>query len=122
MGGKHVLARFHGCQCDSSFLEHQDNIQDALTKIIVEAGLQICKQAFYKFGTQEDQFGWSGDFVLAESHVYFHTYPDQDNSLFLDVFVCHHTQDNTHKALKVYEDLKELFKPSRIEREYILDR
>jgi S-adenosylmethionine decarboxylase proenzyme len=58
--------------------------------------------------------------ALAESHISIHTWPEK-KYISLDIFVCNLWEDNSLKAKKIYQELKDFFKPENIE-ENLIDR
>ena len=89
-----------------------------LTKTIEKNGLTILKKYFHKFGKDD---GITGYILLAESHVAIHTWPERDNYISFDIFVCNLNSDNTTKAKKIYEEVVKGFNPIRQD-ENFLDR
>ncbi len=56
--------------------------------------------------------------ALAESHIAMHIWPEK-NYISLDIFVCNFWQNNSQKAKKIYNELKKIFKPQKIEEKFI---
>lgn len=79
--GIHVLCDIVGIAADR--ISDNELILDAIRRGIEASGAELC-------GVQTKEFEPSGItavYVLAESHVSVHTYPER-GSLFLDAFTC----------------------------------
>jgi S-adenosylmethionine decarboxylase len=116
MGGLHIISEFFGCK-NSELLKNREELEKKLSGIVDGNGLTVVGTYFYQFGEGN---GVTGVVVLAESHVSVHTWPEKENFINADVFVCNVTQDNTDKAKAVYEDIKELFAPEKEETQEIM--
>ncbi|MEV0597465.1 adenosylmethionine decarboxylase [Nonomuraea cavernae] len=84
--GVHVMADVY--EIDRDTVDDEALIISGLTRGITRSGATLC-------GTQVKRFAPSGLtalFLLSESHVSVHTYPEQ-NSLFFDAFTCGSTCD-----------------------------
>lgn len=66
-----------------SISDYEDHHIEDLESIIKECGATIVNKTIHKFSP----FGTSVVFVLSESHVSIHTYPEY-KKIFLDVFTC----------------------------------
>jgi len=107
MGGLHIISEFFGCK-NSDMLKNKEEMEKKLSDIVSENGLTVVGTYFHQFGEGN---GVTGVVVLAESHVSIHTWPERENFVNIDVFVCNVTQDNTGKAKAVYEKMKEMLNP-----------
>lgn len=107
MGGLHIISELFGCK-NSDMLVNKEEMERKLSDIVSENGLTVVGTYFHQFG---EESGVTGVVVLAESHVSIHTWPERDNFVNVDVFVCNVTQDNTEKARNVYVKMKEFLNP-----------
>ncbi len=91
-----------------------DSIQlkDFFEKICVDNNLTVINKMFHAF----TPYGFTGIFLLSESHLSFHTWPE-NNSIYIDIFSCN-TNLNTSKLLN---DILEYFKTNKYKMK-ILDR
>jgi len=114
--GIHILGDFFNI--DSSVLEMTDlNLLKKLcVESVIKSNLTIISKHFYKF---EEQGGITGIVLLAESHLAIHTWPEK-NYLSLDVFVCNICEDNSNKARKIYNLIKDIFKPGNVKYQEVL--
>lgn len=115
--GIHIISNFFGCK-NGDLLVDKKKLDAFLTKAIKKNGLTILKKYFHKFG---DEGGITGYILLAESHVAIHTWPEKDNYLSFDIFVCNLNTDNTIKAKKIYDEVVKGFQPKRKDEKF-LDR
>lgn len=114
--GTHLLGEWYGCDFSTPTLNDLDTLRSICLFVTSDSGLEVVGDVFHKFQPQ----GVTGTVLLAESHLAIHTWPE---SMFttLDVYVCNIREDNTSKAIKLYNTLKEYFHPqgenfSRVQR------
>src|SRR3982751_1716170 len=62
--------------------------------------------------------GFTGRFVLAESHLAIHTWPERQG-LTLDVYVCNYSADNSAKARGLFDTIVGYFQPGEVARQEI---
>jgi len=115
--GVHIISNFFDCK-NGDLLIDKKKLNAFLTKTIKKNGLTILKKYFHKFG---DEGGITGYILLAESHVSIHTWPERENYISFDIFVCNLNSDNTAKAKKIYDEVVKGFNPVRKD-ETFLDR
>jgi S-adenosylmethionine decarboxylase proenzyme len=113
--GIHIIANFFGCTENTNLLIDKDGLNQTLSEIVRKNKMNILSDSFYKF----PEGGVTGFLLLAESHVSIHTWPERDNYFSFDVFVCNYTKDNTESAKKILEDVKEIFKPKKVEEQFV---
>lgn len=112
--GFHILADFYKC----SNLEALQKIDPQLiASAIDETKMRVAKFAFHEFVEADNSGSYSAAFVLYESHVTIHTWP-LERKVNIDIYVCHFSQDNTSKAIRVYKFLHKLFKPKSVSTEF----
>ena len=115
MGGLHIISELFGCK-SSELLKNKEELERRISEIVKNNGLTVVGTYFHQFGEGN---GVTGVVVLAESHVSVHTWPERENFVNADVFVCNVTQDNTERAKAVYEQIKELVSPEKEETQVI---
>lgn len=79
--GKHVLAEF--MLISQILINDIDSLVSITETLIKQSGATLVDTQVYKFCPS----GYTMFFVLKESHVSIHSYPEQ-RSIFLDVFTC----------------------------------
>lgn len=79
--GTHVFSDISGI-ADDTLNDHR-LILEALSEGITDSGATICDVVIKEF----EPAGMTALYLLSESHVSVHTYPEQ-NSLFVDAFTC----------------------------------
>lgn len=121
MKGVHILSSFFDCGCGPETLQDFETVKEQIRESIIKSGLTVFDDLAKNFRSEDDQYGYSIVFGLLESHVSLHTFPEE-NGLLVDVFACHYKRDNTDKAMQVYDDLRKIFNPTRIESESIVQR
>ncbi len=114
--GLHIIANFFGCE-NASLLVDKEKLNNLFLDSVKKNGLTHIHDFFYKFG----EGGITGYILLSESHISIHTWPEKENYVAMDIFVCNYSKDNVENAKKIYEELKFIFKPKRVE-ETFLDR
>ena len=78
--GKHLILDTWGCKLK---LDHEF-ILDLCEGAAIETGATILFSHSHPF----DPEGSSGCVILAESHISFHHFPEEDNYIAFDIFVC----------------------------------
>jgi S-adenosylmethionine/arginine decarboxylase-like enzyme len=81
--------------------------------------MEVITGLVHQFGSQGR--GVTGVFVVAESHLIIHTWPES-NSVNLDIFFCNFTKNNERKAQQVLARLVKLYRPTRIIKKVIRHR
>jgi S-adenosylmethionine decarboxylase proenzyme len=109
MKGIQIIASFINCKHQMLLID-EFKFKTEISNCITKSGLTEVGNKIYKFKNQ----GITGVFLLAESHVAIHTWPELNNSLTLDIFVCNYTKNNTKKAENLYLLLKKLYSPQII--------
>jgi len=109
MDGIHILANLYGCE-NKKILLDETLLEKEIKQLIKKSGLGIVGKCFYKFKGA----GVTGIFLISESHVSIHTWPEKDNSINLDIFTCNVSGNNENKAKGLFKDLKKLFSPKKI--------
>jgi S-adenosylmethionine decarboxylase proenzyme len=112
--GLHIIADIY--EYDIELINSQ-NISKLKTKIT----LLIHKNGLHEMGNYYKKFGkgaYSGIISLTESHLAFHTWPEI-KYISLDIFVCNYSNDNSKKAINLYNDLIEFFNPKKIKVKYL---
>ena len=103
--GNHHLAEFYGV--DARILQDESLLMATLGAALDAAGFHVIQSSSYRFSA--GGFGVTGFFLLSESHLAFHSYPEYAY-LALDLFSCGSAQPE-----KVLSDLRIALKPSSVE-------
>lgn len=105
MNGLHIISNFYNCKFDFT---QENTVMEKVAKFCTEAGLTVVGQKQFDFEPQ----GVTFTILLAESHVSFHSWPEQGNVAF-DIYTCNYFNSNNDKTQYVYDKLKELLQPER---------
>ena len=81
--GKHILAEF--ILIPSKLIDNTEELINTTENLIGKSGATLVETKIYKF----NPCGYTIFFVLKESHVSIHTYPEF-GAMFLDIFTCGH--------------------------------
>ncbi len=79
--GRHLLLELK--DCNPEMLNDLDFLKDCLRIAVEEAGATVVAESFYQFSPQ----GVSGVVIIAESHLFIHTWPEY-NYAAADIFTC----------------------------------
>ncbi len=79
--GKHLLLELK--DCDSEVLNDLDFLKGILMTAASEAGATVLGESFHQFAPQ----GVSGVVIIAESHLFIHTWPECGYAA-VDIFTC----------------------------------
>lgn len=85
-----------------------------LHKVLKKEGVQCVGEVSHDFYNNS----FTSVFVLAESHVSIHTWPER-HAVQLDVFLCNYMNDNTDKCKRIFESIIEYFEPTEVDRIYV---
>ena len=107
--GTHLLCEWHGCDFSTPSLNQATTLRMLCMNAARDSGLNIVGDVFHQFEPQ----GVTGTVLLAESHLAIHTWPEA-GCVTVDMYVCNFLQDNTHKALNLYNRLKAHFNPLQV--------
>ena len=79
--GKHLLLELK--DCNREVLDDLDFLKDALLAAAKQCGATVLGESFHRFSPQ----GVSGVVVIAESHLFIHTWPEYGYAA-ADIFTC----------------------------------
>jgi S-adenosylmethionine decarboxylase len=96
--GVHYIVELSAKEKD--FLFYNSKVLEFFNKVLKEMNATIVSVSFKEFGS----CGMSGVFVLAESHLSFHTWPEE-NYVSVDLYVC----GSKTKHSKFLKELSEKF-------------
>ena len=97
--GKHLLLELKGC--DKEVLNDIGFLREALLAAAGEARATVLGESFHQFEPQ----GVSGVVIIAESHLFIHTWPECGYAA-IDIFTCGNTVKPEIAAKKVIKELK----------------
>jgi len=87
--GKHMICDFKGIK-NNNLLNNMDQLNSVLKQICIDNDFQILNEIQYKF----EPIGCSILFLLSESHLSIHTFPEKNHMSF-DIYTCRQYKDNT---------------------------
>ena len=79
--GRHLLLELK--DCNRELLNDLDSLRSLLSEAASECGATVLGDSFHRFSPQ----GVSGVVVIAESHVFIHTWPEHGYAA-VDIFTC----------------------------------
>jgi S-adenosylmethionine decarboxylase len=79
--GKHLLLELK--DCDREVLNDLSFLKNTLPTAAIEAGATVLGESFHQFNPH----GVSGVVVIAESHLFIHTWPEHGYAA-VDIFTC----------------------------------
>ncbi|MCL5017320.1 MAG: S-adenosylmethionine decarboxylase [Patescibacteria group bacterium] len=109
-----ILADLSGCEASSAYFLNLASLKRRAGDIIRSAGFKIVRSCGHKFGDG----GVSLLFIVSESHVAIHTWPE-DKALNIDIFFCDYTKNNLKKSERAFRSFRDLYKPKKISRKNI---
>jgi S-adenosylmethionine decarboxylase len=95
--GKHMICDFKEIK-NSDLLNNCEELNLLLKKICSNHDFQILNENIHKF----EPIGFSILYLLSESHLSIHTFPEK-NHISFDIYTCRQYTDN-----KVYEEIYKL--------------
>lgn len=97
-------------------LNSLESTKKYISRIVKKFGLYELGFFFYKFPQGE---GFTGLISLVESHIAIHTWPEL-RCLTLDVYLCNYSRDNSVTCKRVFEEIVNFFKPTKVVRRTIM--
>lgn len=101
--GKHFIASYQ--DCDLRALSHLEELLATMEKATRASGATLLDKISYVFPPN----GLTAVFLLSESHLSIHTYPEH-GSCFIDLFTC----GDHCSAVGFHEILMEYLKPKQV--------
>lgn len=114
-GGTHILLDLK--QCFSVPLLNHELYFPFLLEEIHKVDFNPIKEIVCYFGEQFNS-GYTGIIVLSESHISFHTFPEE-LKVQCDIFTCNYSRNNTESTKKIANYIKAIFKPQEIHEKLI---
>ena len=91
-------------------LKKVDSVKFILDRVVTEAGFNVIDSKFHQFNPH----GVTAIYLLAESHVSIHTWPEARYAA-IDIFTC----GDERQAFKACELIEKLFEPKRVIKQVI---
>jgi spermidine synthase len=111
--GTTVRVMFQECQCDSAYLNQPETVIPLMQKAIRAVKLNDLNFTHWAF----DGGGSTLAFILSESHVAMHTWPEYDHMVLIDVSVCDFRLSNRARTIALCDKFADIFQPRKILRE-----
>ena len=96
--GKHLLLELK--DCDREVLNDLSFLRGILSAAASEAGATVLGESFHQFAPQ----GVSGVIIIAESHLFIHTWPEWGYAA-VDIFTCGDSVQPEKAAQKLIREL-----------------
>ncbi|UCH42908.1 MAG: adenosylmethionine decarboxylase [Dehalococcoidales bacterium] len=96
--GKHLLLELK--DCDREVLNDLSFLKDMLPTAATEAGATVLGESFHQFNPH----GVSGVVIIAESHLFIHTWPECGYAA-VDIFTCGDSVQPEKAAQRVIREL-----------------
>ena len=96
--GKHLLLELK--DCDREVLNDLSFLRDMLATAASEAGATVLGESFHQFNPH----GVSGVVIIAESHLFIHTWPECSYAA-VDIFTCGDSVQPEKAAQRVIREL-----------------
>ena len=97
--GKHLLLELK--DCNREVLDDLGFLKDILSAAASEAGATVLGESFHQFNPH----GVSGVVIIAESHLFIHTWPEH-NYAAIDIFTCGDSVQPDKAAQKLIGELE----------------
>lgn len=113
--GTNLRLLFEDCQCEDRYLFEHASTRDALIDAIDAVGFQHLSNTGHDFV----EGGYTSAFILAESHVIVHTWPEHDRIVIVEISVCDFRRPNRPRTLDLGDRITAIFLPKRTVREIL---
>lgn len=104
----HLIIEFIGVE--KAKISKVGPVRRILDRVVSKSGLKSISSAFYQF----KPYGVSGVYLLRESHLSIHTWPEY-GYVALDIFTC----GDERVAMEAFKLLIEEFKPKKVKKKTI---
>jgi S-adenosylmethionine decarboxylase len=94
-------------------LTNSSDFSMAVTELLKFLDVTCLGVQIYKFNNNEEQCGFTAIFLLAESHIAIHTWPEYSVAE-LDVYLCNYLNDNRKKCEAIFDGITDFFEPIKI--------
>ncbi len=105
----HIIADFYGIE--KEIISYAQQVKKILKRAIEKAKLSVVGSRFFQFNPQ----GVTGIFLLKESHISIHTWPEYGYAA-VDIFTC----KDDGSAFVAYNYLLEKLKPKKVKKRIII--
>ncbi len=115
--GPHLTLDLRGC--DRTAITDLNVVFDFLQELPNRLGMTIIdppKTMRYS-GLVPEDWGVTGSVTIAESHCFFHSFPDRDGYVFIDVFSC-----KPFDVKKAVSYIMDVFSPTKVVRVNVVER
>jgi S-adenosylmethionine decarboxylase len=106
--GIHIIAEIRGVELEK--ISKVEEVRPLLDRLITKSGLHVISSVFHQF----HPYGVSGVYLLGESHLSIHTWPEH-GYVALDIFTCR----DDDSAFKAFESIIEELQPKNVEKQII---
>ena len=102
----------------SSKLTDSQSLTDHINNLLEELDVTCLGIQTYNFKDKEGQHGFTSVYLLAESHIAIHTWPEYKVAE-LDVYLCNYLRDNRKKCEFIFDSIVEHFNALGISKQTI---
>lgn len=95
--GNHIILDIIGA--DTSLLKNAHVLHSFFLKLLTESDFHVIDYLTYKFAMQGE--GVTGLYLLSESHLSYHTYPENEY-ISIDIYTCGVKKISLHKKIQTF--------------------
>ncbi|MEW6236143.1 MAG: polyamine aminopropyltransferase [Candidatus Omnitrophota bacterium] len=107
--GTNLRILLQDCRCGENILKQPELFSPLLIEAIQTSGLTFLKETSYCFA----EGGFTAAYILAESHVVIHTWPEHGRLALAEISVCDFQRINEARTLALGERIAEIFLAQR---------
>lgn len=111
----HIIADFKRCRAEKVFFTDAKEMLPFIHLLIEDSGMKIMGEVKKSFGEGQ---GFTLLFIVSESHVAIHTWAEKA-LVNVDIYYCAYTHSNKAKAHRLLAGLKQIYKPTKVEKKEI---
>jgi spermidine synthase len=108
--GTNLRLLLKGCQCEDAYLFDAESTRSLIREAIALSELTVLNDIVHTF----DDGGYTSAFILAESHVTLHTWPEHDRIVLVEISVCDYYRPNHERTLTLGKHIQAIFNPNSI--------
>ncbi|MGC9326503.1 MAG: polyamine aminopropyltransferase [Candidatus Hinthialibacter sp.] len=113
--GTNLRLLLDDCECEKPFLYDYSSTKKAIAEDIESVGFQFLTHTGHNF----PEGGYTSAFILAESHVVVHTWPEHNHTVIIDISVCDFRRPNRDRTLNLGQRISHMFRPQKTVQEVL---
>ena len=107
--GTNLRLLFENCDCGDEALHSHESTTLSIARAIETVGFHHLSNTGHTFS----EGGYTSAFILAESHVVVHTWPEHERSVIVEISVCDFKRKNRERTLDLGKEIALIYQPQK---------